>query len=451
MTKLARIQHKKGRTAHQCHWLWALAVVCVSSATTLAQNGQPLTMPAVDAPVVAHQRPLTLEECIQIGLANQPSVQAARASLAAAQAQQQALQKLRLASLLSRDIPIRKQQSCHGIQIAHGRLIAAEAQTIYAISRSYFTVLFAKKQLAVANDVVAKLKRYQKDAELALKSGNPDVNITSVDIQRIEVNMDLVRLKVITAQQGIERATAALREAMGLESCTPIALVEMELPGVQQIPCKADLYAMALAHRGEMVQVTNASQVVWLEVEAQKHIRSLQAKTFAAGTDIHADGIPQGENNENYRPGALGLEMPTLLVGHQHDRFKRAQDFAIRSNATVDKTRNLIGLELEDSYAKWQEAVGKLQLITPTFDKVKKTLNEVETRFQINPSTTEVLLRTRTLFEQVEAEYNEAQFQHALALAALSRITGGSFVPSYRQVGMPHVVPMSSPSSVVNE
>ena len=42
-------------------------------------------------------------------------------------------------------------------------------------------------------------------------------------------------------------------------------------------------------------------------------------------------------------------------------------------------------------------------------------------------------LRALTLEDQTQAQYNEALYHHALAVAALERITAGGFVPQYRQ------------------
>lgn len=35
--------------------------------------------------------------------------------------------------------------------------------------------------------------------------------------------------------------------------------------------------------------------------------------------------------------------------------------------------------------------------------------------------------------DQVQAQYNEALYQHALAITALERITAGGLVPAFRQ------------------
>jgi hypothetical protein len=71
-----------------------------------------------------------------------------------------------------------------------------------------------------------------------------------------------------------------------------------------------------------------------------------------AVVDIHARPIPQGTRNTEYRPDAVGPEMPPSLAGHRQDRMARAGEFNARA-AVVDKTRNLIVLEAENSFFQW--------------------------------------------------------------------------------------------------
>src|ERR1700677_1033421 len=89
---------------------------------------------------------LTLEDCIRIGLEKQPALDAQRSSLAAAEAQRVALEHLRVAALISKELPIRRQQACLGVTIADAGVQILEGDTIYAVSRTYYTALYARRQ-----------------------------------------------------------------------------------------------------------------------------------------------------------------------------------------------------------------------------------------------------------------------------------------------------------------
>src|SRR5207302_5155956 len=113
---------------------------------------------------------------------------------------------------------------------------------------------------------------------------------------------------------------------------------------------RCEIVAMALARRPELVQATTFAEVTNLEIDAQgtKLIRPT-VPTFGTGSDIHSRPVPQGISNNEYRPGAVGPEMPVTMIGHRSLRMERTRDLYGRALAVADKTRGLIALEAEDA------------------------------------------------------------------------------------------------------
>src|SRR5205807_4445536 len=110
----------------------------------------------------------------------------------------------------------------------------------------------------------------------------------------------------------------------------------------ERIIDRCEIIALALNRRPELVQATGFAEVTNLEIDAQgtKLIRPI-VSTFAAASDIHSRQVPQGISNNEYRPGAVGPEMPTTMVGHRSYRMERTRDLYGRALAVVDKTRGL--------------------------------------------------------------------------------------------------------------
>src|SRR5262249_61609335 len=92
-------------------------------------------------------------------------------------------------------------------------------------------------------------------------------------------------------------------------------LADRRMPRVNVPVDKDQVLAAALARRGEIVQAMTAVQVVDYEICAQQALLSPNTRTFASGSDIHANPLPAGEYGEIYQPGALGIEMPPTLTG----------------------------------------------------------------------------------------------------------------------------------------
>jgi outer membrane protein TolC len=251
------------------------------------------------------------------------------------------------------------------------------------------------------------------------------------------------------------KALAALREAMGVSHDYPLEIAVVDLPpAVIEVKSdvdnkvkidyrplykfdKAELIAAALANRGEMMQANSASRVTELEVRAQSLTRGLQSKTFAWSADIHAKPIPQGIFNNEYRPGAIGLEMPPFLGGRKSDRVQRASDLNQRASAVVDKTQNLVSLDVEAQFLKWQEAVEDIQNLREIYDTAQKLPGQVLKLMQNKDLTGIAIIQSNMTAIQVRTQLNDEMHIHALALAGLERATAGAF----RVYPIPAVMP----------
>src|SRR5437870_3666101 len=112
-----------------------------------------------------------LAACRQMALARQPALAAAQATLAAAQARARAVEELHVPTFLQPDLPIRRHQAALGVGIAQAGVNQAEAETIYAATRNYFSVLFAREQQAVALQALENLKGLQESLTDIVNSG----------------------------------------------------------------------------------------------------------------------------------------------------------------------------------------------------------------------------------------------------------------------------------------
>jgi outer membrane protein TolC len=369
---------------------------------------------------------LDLAQCVQLALERQPSIAANRESLAAAATGSQALESLRVPRFLARDLPIRRQQASLGVSIAAAGVEQAEQETIYAVTRLYYTVIYAREQKKVADDVVAHMKATRDTAETALKAGSRDVTTSTVD--KIDVYLGLAQTKQAEATMGIDRALAALREAIGLDPSYPLQIAGTSLPTPNVPVNRDDIIALALSRRPELVQVATFAEVTCLEIRAQGTKRKPRVITFAAASDIHARSVPQGVSDTEYRPGAIGPEMPGLMVGSRDLRMQRTRDLYARSQAVIEKTRNLIALEADDAYLRWKEASLKVAQTRQASGKGTKLAEDTRRDFGAEQKVkAEDVLTNEVLASQARAQSNEARHQLILALAALQRVTAGGF------------------------
>ena len=431
---------------------WVSRDASVSAQERIGSLGTPqvasVNDAAEEAPPISPAKssgPLSLDACLELGMQHQPTLDAANASLSAAVSGKRALDRLIIPRLFTPDLGVRKQQACLGITIASAGVSQAEADTRYAITRNYFTVQFIRSQDQVVVDVQKNLKKAYDRAYKLYKSGDVDVKITAVDLEAIQVQIAMVKNKKSAIDNGMLKALAALREAMGLLHDYPLEIAAVDLPPAVyavKVPGKdkkeeteyRQLYqidknamiAAANANRGEMIQASTASQVTNLEVQAQNKIRGWQGRTFASGADIHESGVPQGVFNNDYRPYAIGISMPPFLAGRKKDRMQRASDFDARAAAVVDKTTNLVALDVEAQYLKWQEAAEEVADLSSILKLAQGLPQKVFDLDQKN-YTSNAIIQANITAIMVRTQLNDAKHMHALALAGLERATAGAF------------------------
>src|SRR5262249_22997638 len=107
---------------------------------------------------------------------------------------------------------------------------------------------------------------------------------------------------------------------------------------------------------------------------------------------------------------------------------EHARDLSARAAAVVDKTRNLIALEAEDLYSKWQEAARKVPLSQVAQQAGSRLAQNTREDFRASQrGKIEDLLTNEALAAQAAASYSEALYDLVVALADLQRVTAGGF------------------------
>jgi outer membrane protein TolC len=370
---------------------------------------------------------------LRITLEKQPALAAYRASLAAAQTQQKALDELRFSP--GHDLSIRRQQACLGVTIAEAGLRQAEADALQKTTRLYFSVLYARTQLKLADEIVVTFGLYHNLVDDAVQKKGAPKEWTTSTVDKLLVYRQLADSKREEATQGIERATAALREAMGVRDDFGFQVADEQLPQPRVKLVKAELVAMARALRGEVVQASKAVELFDLEAEAQgKRCLPGLVPTFASGGDIHARPIPQDRTNGEYHPGGVPPEMPSNLAGSRTNRVQRAHDFSARASAVSEKTENLVVLEAIDFYYRALEAQHKVEGLREAAAAGAKLAEDTPKDVAgLQKVKIEDVLTNIVLSGQARNQFNEALWRYLLDLGALERVTGGGFCAGFSQ------------------
>jgi outer membrane protein TolC len=396
---------------------FALADVAVTHAD------QPTPTPAQLAELTLPTKSLT--ECMAEAAQHQPTLLAARATLRNAELGQAALCQPGLLVTLTPDLATRREQSARGVAIAQAEVAQTEYDVAYSVTRMYLTAVYAREQEKLTGEVIADLTQFREFIQGAIDGGLRGDNVNPASIQKFTIAIRQVEEQQLEARCGIRRALAGLREAIGDPHCAPFNIAALPWKSVGgDLHCQAVITA-AISRRGEVQQAALGADLTRLEVDAQASARMRPVfRTFATGADVHAKVLPANDFGKEYRPGAVGIEMPPNLAGKRDVRIARADALAQRGSAVADKARNLIALEAENQYHLWRQAtdaVAKQQEALAAAEKLHKFVTDIEDQNRRIPAYLESL----TTLARVKAAYNEAVLQHLVALAGLERATAG--------------------------
>jgi hypothetical protein len=237
--------------------------------------------------------------------------------------------------------------------------------------------------------------------------------------------LSMAKGKLIDAETGADRARAVLREALGLEPCDKVDAADELLPEVKAELRRETVITHAVTRRGEVALAAIGADVTRLEVLAQNANKlSLRVATFANAGDIHARPIPPAQREPDYKPGAIGPEMPDKIVGKVHTRTAIAGQYAERAEAAAQQARSLVGLEAEIGYARYIEASKKVDVFKFAAAQSKEMIERQREAAGGN-LTKEGILTTEVSVAQTFANYNQALYDQLVALANLERITAG--------------------------
>lgn len=410
-------------------FLWAGGLSVALYGVTPAWAATPAVIPrtaAAPAPSEVITRYM-LGEAIAIGRANHPSLAALRASAAAATLKIQGLKEVSkgLGGLLP-EIDYRRQQSDVGLQAAQVELAQAEHEVTYAVIRCYYSIVYAREQAKVAKDLVDQLDVYLDQVKKIVNSKGGGVKgITKDTEDKLVGILKLAAGKMIEAETAVDRARAALREAMGVDMEGRVDAADEMLPEVKAEVTRAAVVAHATTRRGEVALAGFGASAARLEVCAQWSRRLLvEMPTFANGGDIHARSVPGATREPDYKPGAIGPEMPGKMLGKRATRTETARQYAERADAAAKQARHLIALEAEIGHSRWDEATRKVENFREAAARGKDLIDRQREASGGN-LTKEDMLMNEVSATQSQAAFNEALYHQILSLANLERITAG--------------------------
>lgn len=396
---------------------------------------------------------MTLENCIQIALGNNPEINAAFQDILASDARIKQvwsnyfptftwqtgytrLRQLQLSDALGENLEfnyyllgqVSLQQMLYDFGVTQNqatvRKLDYEAykktfdavvnDVIYRTKDAYYNLLYAYEMKRVAQDTIDKYQLFYNQAKAFYTTGmNPKVDVTIA-----ETNLSNAKLKLIQASNAVNLAIAKLNEVMGVPYIEKYEVKDR----LQFKPINIDFEKAIDIARDSRPEL----KVAELKVEESHQTVNLAKKSYFPTLSVEGQyqrGGKSWNSNYGFNVGAY-LTFPSINGMLIRNEIKEAKYLYDKELANARNTQNQIYLEIQTAYLKLEE---KRSQIPVTVLQVKQSLENYELsygRYRVGEASPTELKDAENLYESSQLNYYTALYEYNSAKALLEKAIG---------------------------
>lgn len=408
---------------------------------------------------------MTLDNCIQIALGNNPQINAAFQDILASdsrikqvwsnyfpsiawQTGYTKLKQLQLSDALGQNLTfnyyllgqVTLQQMLYDFGVTQNQATikrldydaykktfeATVNDVIYQTKDAYFNVLYAYENKRVAQDTVDKYQLFYNQAKAFYKIGmNPKVDVTIA-----ESNLSSAKLKLIQSENAVNLAIAKLNNVMGVPYIERYDISDrLQFKPVnmtfEQAIDTARLSRPEL-HMAE-IKVEEANQTLKLAKKAYYPNLSFEAQYQRGGKSWNS--------NYGYNIGGY-LTFPAVNGMLVRNEIKEARYLYDKELANARNTQNSIYLEIQNAYLTLDEKRNQLPVAILQVKQAKENYELSYGRYRVGEASPTELKDAENTYEQAQLTYYTSLYEYNSAKAALEKSIGKNIVDDEDSVSL---------------
>ena len=252
-------------------------------------------------------------------------------------------------------------------------------------------------------------------------------DVTSADVNRASVYQRLGRDAPAAGDGRRKTHLVALREAIGLEPECSVDIPAGKLPESDARPNRDEIVALAVAARRNYPSRR-------LRSGRLPGNRSARNERTPEDADVcrrngHPRAASPARRPQQRIPPCGRSAGDARPFGRQSlGRVQHARALHDRANAVAATTRNLIALEAEDAFLRWEEASQEVVAARAAADAGDKLASDQNRDFIAGLKVkVDEVVNSQVLAAQMRSQYNEYLYRQVLCFADLERVTAGGF------------------------
>jgi len=300
-------------------------------------------------------------------------------------------------------------------QSSSSSAMAVDQQIVFRVVGAYQQVLYAQREIAVAQHEQETAAALLSSVEEHVKAG------LAVESDRMsaQVNGSARKEELIAAQGDLELAWAALREAMGAPDLKATELKPIEPHSFPQGILEEEM-ATAAKTRPDLRALGQAQSAQGSALGAAKS--DFGPRVSAYGSWEEDQSSIGGSGGNNWVAG-VQISIDILPIGK---RAQLARESAKKQkiDAQVAATQQHLRLEVSQAHIHRQTAALQLETAQAALDQSAESLRILKNRYGAGLATITDLLRAEDAERQSQSNYWHAVYGNAMAYTELLYATG---------------------------
>ncbi|MHB0913558.1 MAG: TolC family protein [Armatimonadota bacterium] len=298
---------------------------------------------------------------------------------------------------------------------------------------AFFTVLRAQEFLRVQSETVTQLEAHLADAELNLQAGT----IAKFDVLRAQTELADARQGLISAQNGVDLAKASLNAVLGRPVDEPVEPADPGRPEFIDIPIDRCVDS-ACNYRPEARRAD-------AQVSLSRELTSIAEKSRMPSINLtwsynHDFDVIASSPASSWQ-AILGASFKLYDGGENKAVVERAQSDTRSAQAMREQTTLAISLDARQAYLGLKESKERITAAETALEQAREAMRLADVRYKAGVSTQLELLDARAALTRAETNHVNALYDYQIALAKLERAVGG-------QARMTSLISSSQPSAL---
>ncbi|MGC8578932.1 MAG: TolC family protein [bacterium] len=290
-----------------------------------------------------------------------------------------------------------------------------KADVIFNVTQGYYGLLAAQHLSDVAAKVQEKSKTHLEQAKAFFEVGR----VSRIDVATAETNYANARLNMITAKNNVELAMVNLLNAMGLKNTnTTISILDTMTQTTNDTDFQTAIQT-AMDNRSEI-------KSLYATLES---IKASERSTLASnlpsiiGTGGYSWAGYQTPLTWNWAIG-LGVQFPIFSGFNTYGRYEELKARQRNAEAQLDVLKQGIVLQVKQAVLNLQQAKDSIIASKKAMDSAKLNLELAEERYATGAGSIIELTDAETMFASTSAVYIQTIYQYNIAIAQLERAEG---------------------------